>query len=36
MLACIEDANAESIALHERAGFVRVRRYSHGWYWRRV
>jgi len=35
MMACLEDTNAESITLHERAGFVRLRRYSHGWYWHR-
>ena len=35
MLACIEDSNEASIRLHERAGFVRWKRYSHGWYWRR-
>ncbi len=35
MLACVQGINAESIRLHERCGFVRLRRYSHGWYWRR-
>ena len=35
MLACIEDGNEESQRLHERARFHRLRRYSHGWYWRR-
>ena len=36
MLACIEDGNTASERLHERAGFVRARRYSHGWYWTRL
>ena len=35
MLACIEEDNAASVRLHERAGFCRWRRYAHGWYWRR-
>ena len=35
MLACIEDGNVSSEELHRKAGFVRLRRYSHGWYWRR-
>lgn len=35
MLACVEDGNIQSERLHERAGFRRLRRYSHGWYWRR-
>lgn len=33
MMACIESWNVESERLHERAGFRRWRRYSHGWYW---
>lgn len=36
MLACIEDGNTASERLHLRAGFVRLKRYSHGWYWRRA
>lgn len=33
MLACIEAWNIDSERLHERAGFLPSRRYSHGWYW---
>jgi L-amino acid N-acyltransferase YncA len=35
MIACVEDGNDASERLHKRAGFVRWRRYSNGWYWRR-
>lgn len=35
LVACVSDNNAASIALHEALGFVRWRRYSHGWWWRR-
>jgi len=36
LIACIRDDNQPSIALHESVGFKRWRRYSSGWWWRRV
>jgi hypothetical protein len=36
MMACVEDGNEASRILHEASGFVRWRRYSHGWYYRRA
>lgn len=35
LVACVREDNAASIALHEKAGFVRWKRYQAGWYWRR-
>lgn len=35
MMACVADDNPSSQRMHERAGFVRSRRYSHGWWWTR-
>lgn len=35
MIACIEDGNTASERLHEKAGFVRWKRYSNGWWWKR-
>lgn len=35
LVACVRDDSDASIALHERAGFVRWKRYSAGWWWRR-
>lgn len=35
LVACVRDDNPASIALHERAGFRRWRRYAAGWWWRR-
>lgn len=35
LIACVRDDNPNSIALHERAGFARWKRYAHGWWWRR-
>lgn len=35
MMAAVLDTNEDSVRLHERAGFVRWRRFARGWYWRR-
>jgi GNAT superfamily N-acetyltransferase len=35
LVACVRDDNPASVALHERSGFVRWKRYQAGWYWRR-
>lgn len=35
LVACVRDDNQASIRLHEKAGFVRWRRYAAGWWWRR-
>lgn len=36
VVACVEAWNVASERMLERAGFVRWRRYAHGWYWRRA
>lgn len=36
MLAAIVDGNHASERLHEKAGFVRWRRFAAGWHWRRM
>lgn len=35
LVACVRNDNPASIALHERAGFIRWRPYSAGWWYRR-
>lgn len=35
LVACVNRDNTASERLHEKAGFVRWRRYSSGWWWRR-
>lgn len=35
MMAAVRDDMPESTALHERAGFIRIRRFRWGWYWHR-
>lgn len=35
LVACVRDDNDASVRLHEKAGFVRWRRYAAGWWWRR-
>jgi len=35
LVACVRDDNPASVRLHEKAGFVRWRRYAAGWWWRR-
>lgn len=35
LVACVRDDNPSSVALHERAGFTRWKRYAAGWWWKR-
>lgn len=35
MMAAILDTDVDSARLHERAGFVKWKRFARGWYWRR-
>ena len=35
LVACVRDDNPASTRLHEKAGFVRWRRYAAGWWWKR-
>ena len=35
MMACILTIHEDSQRMHERAGFVKWKRFARGWYWRR-